>query len=138
VSKLIGKRRTAGMVAIMVACIAGASAYAFTASNTGLVDHKAGGSVAAAVSGYVVTNVGYTWDADGQSVNAVTFTLDAPANDVKAALTAATPTASTDYTDCGADVALTVTCPFAPSIANGAALLLTVVAVENGTATITP
>jgi len=41
VSRFIGKRRTAGMVAIMVACIAAVSAYAFTASNT-VSAHTAG------------------------------------------------------------------------------------------------
>ncbi len=52
-SKFIGKRRTAGIVAIMVACIAAVSAYAFTASNT--VSAHTAGAGAAAVTGYTVT-----------------------------------------------------------------------------------
>ena len=95
----LGKRRTAGMVAIMVAAIAGASAYAFTASNTGLAAHKAGGSAAAAVTGYAVSNVAYEWAYDGQTVTSFSFNLDAAANDVKAALTAAAPIANADWTD---------------------------------------
>jgi hypothetical protein len=137
VSKLIRKRRTAGIVAVMVAGVAGASAYAFTASNTGLVDHKAGAS-AAVVSGYTVSNVSYTWDSAGANVTKVEFDLDAAANDVKAALTAAAPTAASDWTDCGAAAAITfhVTCTLGSPVANANADKLSVVAVETGTATI--
>ena len=82
------KRKTTGMIAIVIACIAGASAYAFTASNT-VTDHIAGSGFAT-VSGYTVTGpTDYTFSADGTTVKAVSFQLDNAATDVAAALSAA-------------------------------------------------
>jgi hypothetical protein len=134
VSKFIGKRRTTGMVAIMVACIAGASAYAFTASNT--VPAKKAGSGAGAIAGYTVSNASYTFNADGTTITGATFNLDAAANDVKAALTG-TPVVA-DWQDCGAAAAVTflVTCTFATPVAVASATSLHVIAVEAGTATV--
>jgi hypothetical protein len=98
VSRYFGKRRTAGMVAIMVAAIAGASAYAFTASNT-VTAHKSGvGS--AAVTGYTVnpTSPSYTFSPDGTAVETVSFDVGAGATDVAASLDS-TPDA-TKWVDC--------------------------------------
>jgi len=149
VSKFIGKRRTAGIVAIMVACVAGASAYAFTTSNTG-VAHNAGVATGA-VTGYAVSSISYTFSNDGVHVEKVIFTLDKDAADVAASL-ATTPDA-THWVDCGAanvGNSDTVTCDFTaaahptgatnadaptgPTVA--AATNLTVAAVGTGTITI--
>lgn len=130
-SRFISKRRTAGLVAIMVACIAGASAYAFTAANTGLAAHKAG-ATQVNVTGYAVTALNYTFSADGTTVQKATFQLDAAATDVKVALTAAAPTVA-DWYDCGATVALTdLVCTFTVPIPNGAADKLSILAVNTG------
>jgi len=130
------KRKTTGMVAIVIACIAGASAYAFTASNT-VTNHSAGGG-SATVSGYVVTGpTDYTFSADGTTVKAVSFQLDGAASDVAAALSAAAPVQA-DWVDCGASSGVTndVTCTFTTPVANGAALQLSIAAVSTGTVTI--
>jgi len=138
VSRFIGKRRTAGIVAIMVACIAAVSAYAFTASNT--VSAHTAGAGAAAVTGYTVTGpTDYTFSADGLTVVSVSFALDSAATDVAAALSAADPVHA-DWVDCGATAAVTfaVTCTFATPVANANALNLSVAAVSTGTVTIAP
>jgi hypothetical protein len=149
VSRFFVKRRTAGLVAIMAACIAAASAYAFTTSNTG-VAHTAGVATGT-VTGYAVSAIGYTYSNDGVHVEKVTFTLDAHASDVAASL-ATTPDA-THWVDCGAATAGnsdTVICDFtattAPTGATNAdattgptvaaATKLTVAAVGTGTITI--
>jgi hypothetical protein len=149
VSRYFGKRRTAGMAAIMVACVAGVSAYAFTTSNTG-VAHTAGVATGT-VTGYAVSAIGYTYSANGTYVEKVTFTLDAHASDVAASL-ATTPDA-THWVDCGAANAGnsdTVICDFtaatAPTGASNAdattgptvaaATKLTVAAVGTGSITI--
>lgn len=148
-SRFISKRRTAGLAAIMVACIAGASAYAFTTSNTG-VAHSAGVATGA-ITGYAVSGIGYTFSNSGVYVEKVTFTLNADASDVAASL-ATTPDA-THWVDCGAangGNSDTVTCDFtaatAPTGATNAdvptgptvaaATKLTVAAVGTGTITI--
>ena len=110
-SRFIGKRRTAGIVAIMLATIAGASAYAFTASNT-VTAHKSGvGS--AAVTGYTVApaSPNYTFSPDGVDVESVSFDVGAAATDVAASL-ATTATAATwvDCTEVG--VSTVWTCDF--------------------------
>lgn len=101
-SMFIGKRRTAGMVAILVAAVAGASAYAFTASNT-VTAHKAGVGEAA-VTGYTVTSgsESYTYSLDGLYVIKAVFALNAAANDVAASV--AGTAATTTWVDCGATV----------------------------------
>jgi hypothetical protein len=142
VFKFNTKRHTAAIVAVAVAAIAGASAYAFTASNT-LADHYAGAATAQ-VSGYTVSPVSYTFSADGTTVNSVIFTLDAAAADVKVALTAATPVHN-DWLDCGASVDVTgppathtVTCTFGTPVADGSADNLSVAAVSTGSVVIAP
>lgn len=110
-SRHISKRHTAGMVAIMVACIAGAGAYAFTASNT--VSAHSAGVGEATVTGYTVNpvGVGYTYSLDGLYVQAVTFKLTAAASDVAASVAGTAGT--TTWVDCGATGALfAVTCNF--------------------------
>ena len=139
--KRIHRRNVAALVAVGVACIVGASAYAFTASNTlpSTAAAEAGGGTVA-VSGYTVSNLAYTFSADGTSVSAVGFDLDSAANDVKVALTSGTPVHG-DWVDCGASGGSTpwaVTCSFGTPIANGSADNLAVVAVGSGTATIAP
>ena len=72
--KHLGRRNMAGIVAVMVAAIAGASAYAFTASNT--VPAHAAGAGSAVVSGYVVSSpTNYTFSADGNSYEEVAKAL---------------------------------------------------------------
>jgi hypothetical protein len=136
VFKHFRKRRTTGIAAIVIACIAGASAYAFTASNT-VTNHSAGAG-SAVVSGYTVTGpTDYTFSPDGTTVEAVSFQLDKAANDVAAALSAAAPVQA-DWVDCGASSGVThdVTCTFSTPVANGAALKLSIAAVSTGTVTI--
>jgi hypothetical protein len=125
------------MVAVMVAVIAGASAYAFTASNT-VPAQFAGAASSGVISGYVVSNIGYTWSNDGTNVVGVGLTLNHAANDVAVALTSgATPAAKIDWKDCGAAIALVVTCDLsAQPVANANAVHLTVAAVETGVVTI--
>ena len=131
------RRNMAGILAVGVACVSGASAYAFTASNTLPTPLSAGGATAA-VSGYTVSSISYTFSADGTTVTAVGFDLDKAASDVQVALTAGTPIAG-DWTDCGASGASSpwaVTCTLGSAVANGSADNLAVVAVSSGTATI--
>ena len=73
--------KTSGFLILAVAAVTGTSAYAFTASNTGLGAHKSG-VTDAAVSGYTVGNPSYTYDPANSDTDAVTFTLDAAASDV--------------------------------------------------------
>jgi hypothetical protein len=134
VSKFLGKRRTAGIVAIMVACIAGASAYAFTASNV-VPAHIAGGG-SAVVSGYTITGpTDYTFSADGTTVTKVSFTLSAAATDVAAALSAGLPTTG-DWAHCVITAGTAAACTLPTPVANGSALKLSIAAVSSGTVTI--
>ena len=108
----LGKRNTAGIVAVLVAVVAGASAYAYTAS-VGVFGHNAGAG-SAVVSGYTVSGpTNYTFSADGTTVVGVDFDLDAAATDVAAALSAAAPVHN-DWVDCGASSGVTnsVSCTF--------------------------
>lgn len=136
---LFHKRNLAALAAIGAAFVAGTSAYSFTASNTmpsAAAAEAGGGSVA--VSGYTISNITYTFSADGTTVTAVGFDLDSAANDVKVALTSGTPVQS-DWVDCGASGASSpwaVSCTFGTPVANGSADTLSVVAVGSGTATI--
>jgi hypothetical protein len=138
VSKFINKRRTAGIVAILAACIAGASAYAFTAGNI-VPAHKSGAG-SSVVSGYTVTGPSnYIYSADGTHVVGVTFTLSAAATDAAAALSAAAPV-NADWVHCGLTGGGTIaTCDYSgrPILATDA-LQLTVAAVSTGTVTIAP
>jgi hypothetical protein len=134
----LGKRNTAGIAAVVIAAVAGASAYAFTASNT-VPDHIAGGG-SATVSGYVVSSpTNYTFSADGTTIIGVDFTLDNAASDVAVALSAAAPVHN-DWADCGASTGVTnaVDCTFPNPVADANGLKLSVAAVSTGTVTIAP
>jgi len=138
VFKIFGKRNTAAIAALVIAAVAGVSAYAFTASNT-VPDHVAGAG-AATVSGYTVSSpTNYTFSADGTTMVGVSFQLDQAASDVAVALTAAAPTQA-DWTDCGASTGGSndVTCTFTTPVANASGLKLSVAAVSTGTVTIAP
>ena len=128
------KRKTTGLLAVVVACVAAFGAHAFTASNT-VPDHSAG-SGAAAVSGYTISNYEYTFSGDGTTINVVAFDLDKAASDVKIALTA-TPVHA-DWLDCAGSAggSNTVTCTLGTPVAASAVNDLHVVAVSTGTATI--
>ena len=130
-------RRLTGVLALVLACVIGVGAYAFTASNT-VPEHSAGAG-SATVTGYTVTSPSnYTFSADGTKMTAVTFNLDHAASDVQVALTAAAPT-QPDWTDCGASGAsspYTVTCTFGTPVADGNGLKLSVAAVSTGKVTI--
>jgi hypothetical protein len=107
------KGKTSGLLVLAVAAVTGTSAYAFTASNTGLGAHKSG-VTDAAVSGYSVGNPSYTYDPANSDTEGVTFTLDAAASDVWVTLLSAPATAA-DWNDCGATTGtgpFTVTCTF--------------------------
>lgn len=132
------RRNVAAVFAVAMACVGGASAYAFTASNT-VAAHTAGAG-SAAVTAYTVSSpTNYTFSADGTTVTAVSFQLNAAATDVAAALSAAAPVHN-DWVDCGASsgVGNDVTCTFGTPVANGSADKLSVAAVSSGTVTIGP
>jgi hypothetical protein len=134
----LGKRNVVGIVAVLVAVVAGASAYAFTAS-IGVSAHNAGAG-SAVVSGYTVTGpTNYTFSADGTTITGVDFQLDNTATDVAAALSAAAPVHN-DWVDCGAATGGTndVACTFATPVAVANGLQLSVAAVSTGTVTIAP
>jgi hypothetical protein len=131
------RRNVAGLLVIAVACVIGGSAYAFTASNT-VAAHSAGAG-SATVSGYTIASpTNYTFNAEGTTMDAVTFDLDKAASDVQVALTAAAP-ATGDWTDCGASEAASpfaVTCTFGTAVPVAEGLKLSVAAVSSGTVTI--
>lgn len=128
------RRNVAGVVAFALAGTVGISAYAFTASNT--VPDEVAGAGSGTVSGYTITQEGYTFNPAGTTVEGVSFQLSDAANDVKIALTAAAPGQS-DWTDCGNVAAsTTVTCTLGTPVANADALQLSVAAVGYGTVTI--
>lgn len=136
--KLGGRRRKlAGLLAIAVAGVIGASAYAFTASNT-VASHSAGAG-SATVSGYEVESpTNYTFDESGTHMTEVKFDLNKAASDVKVALSAAEPVTA-DWSDCGASEAASpyaVSCTFAAPVLDEDGLKLSVAAVSSGTVTI--
>lgn len=135
--KFLGKRNTAAIAALVVAAVAGVGAYAFTASNT-VPAHSAGAGIAV-VSGYTVSNIGYTWSPDGLTVESVSFDLSGAAADVKVALTATGTPVQADWQDCGASGGSSpylVTCTFGTPIANADAVDLSVAADSSGSVTI--
>lgn len=109
-SRHISKRRTAGVVAILVASIAGASAYAFTAGNT-VGNHKAGVGTAT-VSGYTVdpASVAYTVSGDGLYWTNVRIDVGAAASDVAASVDLNPDT--TTWVDCTLDIGTFWNCSF--------------------------
>lgn len=111
--RLFRNTKMTGFLVLAVAAVTGTSAYAFTASNTGLGAHKSG-VTDAAVSGYAVGNPSYTYDPVNGDTDAVTFTLDAAASDVVVTLLAS-PANAASWNDCGATTGsgpFTVTCTF--------------------------
>ena len=111
--KYFKRSKTTGILVLAVAAVTGTSAYAFTASNTGLGAHKSG-VTDAAVSGYTVGNPSYTYNPVNSDTDAVTFNLDAAASDVYVTLLNS-PTLAADWNDCGAagsGPTFTVTCTF--------------------------
>lgn len=135
---LAGRNRNiAGLVALVIACVAGLSAYAFTASNT-VAEHSAGAG-AATVSGYEVASPSnYTFNESGETMTKVTFDLNKAASDVKVALSKAAPVTA-DWSDCGESEKATpfaVVCTFANPVLDENGLKLSVAAVSSGTVTI--
>jgi hypothetical protein len=111
--KYFRRSKMTGVLVLAVAAVTGTSAYAFTASNTGLGAHKSG-VTDAAVSGYAVGNPAYTYSPANSDTDAVTFTLDAAASDVYVTLLSS-PTLAADWNNCGATTGsgpFTVTCTF--------------------------
>jgi hypothetical protein len=134
-SMLKHTRIAVGLATLATAGVAAFGAHAFTATNTVAATTAGGGS--AAISGYAVSNVNYTYSADGVNITAVSYELDKAASDAKTALVA-TPT-STDWQDCpitGSAAPYTATCTFATPVAVGNAVKLSVLAVSSGTVTI--
>jgi hypothetical protein len=75
------KRRT--IIALLLAFVLAAAAYAFTASNT--VAGGSAGDGSGAISGYTVTATSYTLNAaDPSLLDKVSFNVGAAANSVKA------------------------------------------------------
>jgi hypothetical protein len=118
------------------AAVAALGTHAFTASNSVAATTAGGGS--AAISGYDVSNVNYTYSADGTTITAVGFSLDKAAADVKASLVASPGAA--DWTDCGASTGtspnITVSCALGTPTAVASATKLSVLAVSSGSVTI--
>lgn len=76
-------------VVVLVVLVFATAAYAFAASNT--VPSSYAGEGSATISGYTVTNLVYTLNATNASnIDAVSFTLNAAATNVKASLVAGT------------------------------------------------
>jgi uncharacterized membrane protein len=83
---VVRKRRTL-VIAMVIAIVAGAATYAFTASNT-LPASTSAGSGAAAISGYTVSGVAYNLNATTPTnIDSVSFTINpGTASTVKAQL----------------------------------------------------
>jgi hypothetical protein len=99
------RRKIVGLFAFGLAAVLAVSAYAFTATNTFSQSSYSAGFGTQSTPGYTVTFVtangdGYTYNTDTTKVEALQFTLDKQASDVKVALTTGTPTAA-DWYDCG-------------------------------------
>lgn len=99
-------------VAVAVAGVVAATGSAFTASNT-VADHRVGQGVGT-LTGYVTSDVAYTYDSDGTQIQGVTFTLSGSATEVKARVLTGPGTpayasclADTDTDDVGPDTAVT-------------------------------
>ena len=88
----IRRKKSLGLVTVVVAGAVAMGGYAFTASNTVPSDSNAGFGVAATPpSGYVVSTIAYTLNGtDPRNVDAVTFNLDKTATVVKARFDSAT------------------------------------------------
>jgi hypothetical protein len=136
------KRKLAGLFALLLACVIGVGAYAFTASNT-VKPHFAGGG-SATVSGYEVKEpTKYTWTQDGKFLTEVVFELNHAAKDVKVAYVETGTPKTADWADCGESVGVVVTCKLkgapayaAEGVPNADAVEMSVVANENGEAAV--
>lgn len=95
------------VLAALLALIVSVSAYAFTAANTVPVSNAGDGT--GTISGYTVSAVAYVLAADAANIDKVTFTLSAPATQVKAKVLAS----STTYTDCTNTAGNNFSCDFA-------------------------
>jgi hypothetical protein len=94
------KRKTAAVLALVLAGSIGVGAYAFTANNE--IKAKYAGAGTATVSGYKnAQDVSYTWNESGTKMTAVNFVLEGSQipTDVKIALTEGVPV-SADWVDC--------------------------------------
>jgi len=133
------RRNMAGILAVGIACVSGASAYAFTASNT--VPNHTAGVGQGTVSGYTgIDTVAYTYDPTGTHVEAVSFNMNAAVSSVEAALTSTTTTAQGDWQSCDTSGATSptyaVTCTFGTPIPVGNANYLSIAAANGSTFTI--
>ncbi len=69
--------------AILTAAAVTVSAQAFTAGNAVAASH--GGAGTDTISGYVVTEVDYSFASNGTTISGVTFNLDGPADSARVA-----------------------------------------------------
>ncbi len=114
------RRRTATIVAVLVAALAAMGAYAFTAGNA-VPAHDNGVGVNTDAGYTVTTHPTYTYSDDGTSIIDVTFQLDKAANDVAVWLgpTGSAPGSAAAWTHCGAVAANTdLTCTFSTPVVN--------------------
>ena len=81
---MFNSRMSKLFIIVVIALIFATSAYAFAASNT--VPGTVAGEGSNTVSGYTVTNVAYTLDANPSNIDSVAFTLSGAASTVKASL----------------------------------------------------
>jgi hypothetical protein len=133
------KRKIAGLCAFVLAGVIGVGAYAFTASNT--IPPQSAGGGSAVVSGYTEVGKSYTFTPNGEETTGVELILKGEQipHDVKVALTAAAPTAKTEWSDCPAGVISEIKakeylakCTFSAAIKDTEGLLLSVTAVSEG------
>jgi hypothetical protein len=110
------------ILAVAAAAIA-SGAYAFMASNTVPTSYAGDGS--GTISGYQVSSVHYTLDTDPTKMDAVAFTLDQAAGDVRVSLDH-----GASWTTCSVSGGTGVTCTFASPKAVLPADQLRVVAVS--------
>jgi hypothetical protein len=95
-------RTTTKLAAVVaIAGLAATGGPALTASST-VSAHKLGQSVGA-ITGYVTSDVAYTYNTDGTTITNVAFTLDAAATTVKARVTSSAT--ATSYVSCTANTA---------------------------------
>jgi len=136
------KRKTAGVLALLVAGVIGLGAYAFTAANT--VPAQSAGAGTTVIGKYTEKGVDFEWNVEGTKNTAITFILKGEQipTDVKIALTEpAQPAAAGEWVDCvesGGSITekaakeYEVECKFAPPIENAKADNLTIAAVSEG------
>jgi hypothetical protein len=133
------RRKTAGLFALLLACVIGVGAYAFTAANTFPGTHNAGAGVVV-VGGYEIKSpTEYTFNNAGTEMTGVTFELDKAASDVQIALTPGEP-AQADWKDCGEaeGAPFKVECKFVKAVPDAEGTHLSVAAVSTGKVVIEP